>query len=543
MEENQKQPQDNEKNKLIIENNNIIQEKKDINEIKEKEGEIKENEKNKKIENDKIKETNNKIKENEGETKEKEKDKDKVKIIDNINETKENENKEKQNDLLEKIKKSPFILTNYILYFFYNSDNLNLNIFEKNIKAVKQKIYSIIKNKKENQDLYIILSTIYGAFLGDSMGSFCEFRTFNKENHLLIFNNNSSNIFMPGQVTDDSEMAMSLAYAIMDNGNYNSLNQHMIFYYYLIWYYSRPLDMGFTTSTALSTLQYSENVNITQNIFSEEIKQYISIQNSKSLANGLLMRISPLLCWFYMINKNYIKNILESKTSKKYYELYYKIYIEVEKDSQITHPNRENAVAGAILIFMGICAMEQKYSGLDILKMTNILFEDNKFNLSKEENILKNHFINIIQDYTKEGFNEDNYFKSVNNSIGYYLHAFKLTLYYLYRLDDMKKNMNIKEIYNKIIFSICDFGGDTDTNAAIVGMILGPLIGLENFDDKYLDIFLSFYSRHRVIYTNVFMYFYAKYLINISNNPPKTNDSKVNFNFYKILDVMMNKEI
>ena len=44
--------------------------------------------------------------------------------------------------------------------------------------------------------------------------------------------------------------------------------------------------MGFTTSTALSTLQLSDNVNITENIFSAQIKQYISIQNSNSLEQG-----------------------------------------------------------------------------------------------------------------------------------------------------------------------------------------------------------------------------------------------------------------
>ena len=44
--------------------------------------------------------------------------------------------------------------------------------------------------------------------------------------------------------------------------------------------------------------------------------------------------------------------------------------------------------------------------------------------------------------------------------------------------------MSLKEVYNNIIFDICDFGGDTDTNAAIVGMVIGSLIGLENLDKK-----------------------------------------------------------
>ena len=200
--------------------------------------------------------------------------------------------------------------------------------------------------------------------------------------------------------------------------------------------------------------------------------------------------------------------------ASNFFTLYHKIYVEIEKDSQLTHPNRENAVAGAIFVFMGLCSMEQKYSGKDILKMTKILFEHNIFN-SKEESILKSHFINNLKEFEKNNFDKDIYFGNLIDRMGYYLHAYKLTLYYLYNFND---KTNLKNIYNEIMYEICDFGGDTDTNAAIVGMIMGPLIGLDNFDKNYLETFLSFYSKDRMIYTNVFMYFYAKYLIDISNN-------------------------
>ena len=456
-----------------------------------------------------------------------------------------NNNKNENNDkiTLESIKESPYLHTEYILDILHNYNRLDLTIFNKNVNTIKQKIYSIIANKKENEDMYKILSTIYGAFLADSMGSFCEFKPFNKNNHLSIFNQNTHSIFKPGQVTDDSEMAMSQAYAIMDNSNFKTINENIFFYYYLIWYNSHPLDIGITTSNALNSLRLNNQVNIINDIFSETIKNNIKEKNSDSLANGLLMRISPLLSWFYMINKNYIKNVLDSKSTDNYYELYKKIYSEVEKDGQLTHPNRENAVSASIFIFMGICVMEQKYSGKDILNMLNILFEHKDFNLKTEEKIVKNHFISILNDLEKTGFEEDNYFRNLNNLMGYYLHAFKLTLYYLHNIDKMKKEMNIKEIYNNIIFKICDFGGDTDTNAAIVGMIMGPLIGLENFNNKYFDTFLSFYSKQRLIYTNVFMYYFANYLIDISNSSINTNNDKVNFNFYKMMEEMLNKEL
>ena len=282
-----------------------------------------------------------------------------------------------------------------------------------------------------------------------------------------------------------------------------------LYYYYLIWYNSNPLDIGFTTKKALNNLKLDENNNIKSHIFTEKIKQKIQKENSGSLANGLLMRISPILCWFYMVNREYIRKIIPTKNGGKYYELYTKIINQIIKDSQLTHPNRENTVVGAIYIFMGICTLEQKYSGKQILEMIEILLNDNNFRLKSEEKTLKNHFINIMSDIKKGDFTEEIYFNNLSNLMGYYLHAFKLTLYYLYKIDNMKQHKNIKEIYNQIIFSICDFGGDTDTNAAIVGMIVGPLIGIKNFDHKFLDTFLNYYSKKRIIYTNAFMYYYT----------------------------------
>ena len=478
-------------------------------------------------------------KNNPGSNKKKSNDKDKFKNIE----------EEKIQILI--FEKNPHEYTLYLLDLLYKTKEINFKLFEKNIKSIKKKINSIIdkRDDKENEDLYIILSTIYGAFLADSMGSFCEFTEFNRRNHDMIFKVTKDTIFQPGQVTDDSEMAMSLAYSIMDNPNKKSLNQNLMFFYYVIWYYSNPLDIGNTTETALSVIDQKyleQKLDITSNnIFNANIKKYINKSNKDSLANGLLMRLSPLLTWFYMMNKSYIKETLETdpndKTiSGKFYNLYQKIFVEVEKDGQLTHPNRENAVAGSILIFIGLCAMSRKFSGREILNLVQILFEDNHFNPKGEENKLRNYYIDLIQYLKDPSFNESIYFGNLSDQMGYYLHAFKFTIYNLYVFDDLKGN----NVYNQIINKICDYGGDTDTNAAIVGMIIGPLIGLENFDKSKLDIFLNFYSKTRLIYTNVLMYFYAKYLVDISENPTShTKNSKFKFNVGELLYDMTNKEI
>jgi len=441
------------------------------------------------------------------------------------------------------IKLNPHLATDYAFEIIKNSSRLNLALFDKNVIKLKEKIYDIIEHKELYDDLYKILSSIYGAFLADSMGSGTEFRSKDKNNHELIYKDGG--IFKPGQVTDDSEMAMSQAYGILDNYDYRNLNPNLLYYYYVLWSESNPSDIGTTTRAALINLNLNK-VNITdENIFSEKIKNKISIKNSGSLANGYLMRASPLLTWFYMVNKNYVIEIIQTKSSNKYFELYKKIHEEMAKDTQLTHPNRETAIAGSIMIFMGLCSIQQKYSGKEILEMASILLENSFFEEDEIGKTLKNIFKSNLNEFSKPNFSKDDFFSNLEIQMGFYRHAFNLTIYYLSVFDEQKKEMSLKDIYTNMMFDISDFGGDTDTNGAIVGMVMGPLIGMENFDKKYFDVFLSFYSRQRILYTNVYMYFYASYIIKLENKGLiiDRNASKVNFYFMQMILEMLNNEI
>ena len=101
--------------------------------------------------------------------------------------------------------------------------------------------------------------------------------------------------------------------------------------------------------------------------------------------------------------------------------------------------------------------------------------------------------------------------------------------------------MSLKEFFTNMMFDISDFGGDTDTNGAIVGMIMGPLIGMENYDRKYFDPLLSFYSRERLLYNNSFMYWYTYLIIMLSEIPiPKTIDNSCSYLFSKLFIGMIN---
>ena len=144
------------------------------------------------------------------------------------------------------------------------------NNFLKNNRLIVSKIKDIIKTPYN--DIYKILSCIYGAFLGDAIGAFCEFE-------------------------EPKEMALSLAYAIMDNPKKEELLVDYIYFYYGAWFNTQPLDFGNTTKSALQLFNFFQfNPNL--NSF-KDIEKIIFNNNINSLSNGFLMRKSPFIAWLY----------------------------------------------------------------------------------------------------------------------------------------------------------------------------------------------------------------------------------------------------
>ena len=428
------------------------------------------------------------------------------------------------------------ILSYFYIYLFRHSKDINFSIFSKNIQILSKKINSI--SPKKNFDMYIGLSCIFGAFLGDSLGGHCEFMQSSLNNHNRIYTNER---FKNGQVTDDSEMAISKAFAIMDMSDINNLDQNLLFYYYGIWIFSMPLDQGFTTSSALHNFRIQTMPIDGKNLFSDEIRKKIAKQNCNSKANGALMRISTLIVWFHYKNKNEIKTILKSDCIAQFFELYAKIYIEVEKDFEITHPNKENIVSGALLTFMTLCSMNQ-YKGEETIKKLLLLLENDIFNTSPDETTLKLLVKKTLDEIGKENFQNFEYFKNVISNQGYYVHAFKLCIYYLSVID--KKRKSEKNIYLKIIQEICDYGGDTDTNSSIVGTVIGPMIGYLNFtNDKLFHNLINFFEPNRILYTSSLIYYFIEYLDNCFNKNKIGNNNMIKFNTLKTILDMITKNI
>ena len=393
--------------------------------------------------------------------------------------------------------------------------DLDKKIIEKNIEKIADRLNDI--DTEKDKDKYVTLSCIFGAFLGDSMGSACEFSPKSNKNHESIFKIKNG-IFEPGEVTDDSEMAMSAAFAYIDLINEDPLiTQDLIYYYFCVWRTSGPKDIGHATTNAL---RYWTPSKLQETIFNYKMVQ---IQNWDSLANGFLMRISTFIAYFYYNNLSYIKETIETyfKTNRnktdeltdEMINLLFKIFNESIKNTEITHPNYENGISSAVFTLMSLTGMVMKDA-----KLVYILFyqiSNSKKFINFEEN--KNKSLDYSLKSTQKKYNEiikdieNKNEPSVTSLIGYYMHGFKLSVYYLYKYPEMAANQD-SNLYYKIMCDVCDYGGDTDTNCAIVGAMIGPLIGYKNFNKELFDIFIRFIPEERCQFNSAFMYVYVDYL-------------------------------
>ena len=417
-----------------------------------------------------------------------------------------------------------------------NQKTINLPILKENIEAIYTKLYSLDPIKERHK--YLCLSCIFGAFLGDSMGSCCEFSYESPNNHLAIFQYKHG-IFSPGEVTDDSEMAMSAAFAYIDILNENpAMIQNILYYYYGLWRCSGPKDIGGATTTALRF--WNENYNILNTKFNGN---YTRNANWDSLANGFLMRISTFISYYYythiqviydIIQNFFIHEVTNKDLPDTIINLYLDIYKESYKNVEITHPNYENGISSAVFTLMVLVGMVTQDAKKVYSIFTRISKSKKFIECHKDKTV--NHYAKFVQSKYVQIISEitSNKKISVYSQMGYYLHGFKLSVLFLYKYPDMAQNNN-KDLYDKIMCDVCDYGGDTDTNCAIVGAMIGPLIGYKNFKKDLFDKFIRFIPIRRCQYTSAFMYVYIDYLEEkLLNNKQGNTEIKDNNNINMI---------
>ena len=264
-----------------------------------------------------------------------------------------------------------------------------------------------------------------GALVGDAAGATLEFchKEITEEMALKAMSMpGGGNIRVgPGQITDDGELTLTLWQALK-SGELTSLMKG-----YNDWYESCPFDMGRTCSLAFGTFyDYFKG----RNVFSiNGCKDVINKMNELSEANGALMRATAIATWAVNDIDMGIKWARE--------------------DSLLSHPSI-------------VC---QEVNMIYVSAIIHIL----SGKTPQETLELTNEFVNkqITSDKVKKWYFEESLDISemdATRQIGHVRWGFVMAIYFL-RNPDISYEEAIKITLMK--------GGDTDTNAAIVGGMVG----------------------------------------------------------------------
>lgn len=390
----------------------------------------------------------------------------------------------------------PYLKQNHELYsdfIFALLPQLFGSCKENYVNSVKNFISNKLNSYTEEKEFYYGLSCVLGAFLGDAMGSYAEFNGPDDNNRKLVWAD-VNKVFgtRKGQVTDDSEMAMCDAYALLEgNGLYNP---DRIAYFYRMWIRSQPFDKG-NTMTAAITGGSSDNSVIYYDGLAQNMRNNSKTFNGTSLSNGFLMKATPLAVWLHFNFKDYI----EYEFSQKRFSAFDVVYHFIQDEASMSHPNPEAHLALFIYCFIifEVIRQQVKNQGTSITSCFEKVWEStvtflDHLEMKDFQRFSRYPFKGLIREIKDKKISSKSeaiaYLKSKKmgtENIGYYYHALTLCLFFLKNISFFSNEINS---FDEIILLICDLGGDTDTNAAILGGILGGGYGFRSFSTKATEM-------------------------------------------------------
>lgn len=142
------------------------------------------------------------------------------------------------------------------------------------------------------------LGAILGACVGDAAGAKLEFAsgdlTPSRVDNAMTLPGGGCWGVAPGQITDDGELTLSLARTLSEGG----FNLERIARSYASWFDSSPFDIGMAIQNALGSCRDPQWASVRERDgYAAAMRQAAALHNQVSKANGSLMRATPLGVW------------------------------------------------------------------------------------------------------------------------------------------------------------------------------------------------------------------------------------------------------
>ena len=301
-------------------------------------------------------------------------------------------------------------------------------------------------------DINKIKGVLYGVAVGDALGTRYEFSeaidasikvdSDMLDDHLPLLGGGPFNT-LPGQISDDTEMSLCLLGSLANLGVYD---QNDVAKKYIEWFRSKPIDIGKTIYRSLFTRKPS----LTRD---DMIKNSMEL-NSASLSNGVLMRISPLA-------------VYSIKLSTK------DLNFAIKKECELTHPNA--IIYDAVSVYC--LAIKYLINGITIDELYDKL-ENECCKTPRVKILLRDSFYNPEPSYVIDEDLRERYIKTDDKKYqGYFGVAFQNAFYELFNGTDFESSL----------INIIKRGGDTDTNCAIAGGLLGAYYGYDSINKNWIN--------------------------------------------------------
>ena len=275
----------------------------------------------------------------------------------------------------------------------------------------------------EDETLDRAKGCLFGQVIGDNLGGLVEFQSEGEIAHLYPkgvrdLRDGGRWKLLAGQATDDSELALALARTLLETGSYD---REAVATAYGNWYESGPFDIGCAIGRALSAAATADT--------GCKAEASSSQADSDSQANGSLMRVSPIGIWARQPK-------IADRTARE--------------DSRLTHPHE--VCADACGVFAAAIA-EGIHSG-DRREMLRVALAQTLTDTVKDA-------------LARAGKGEEPEDYSRWDS-GWVLIALQNAFCHL------RRGATVEDA----LVATVGKGGDTDTNGAIAGALLGAADGL-----------------------------------------------------------------
>jgi ADP-ribosylglycohydrolase len=284
---------------------------------------------------------------------------------------------------------------------------------------------------------------LVGQIAGDSLGSLVEFETSaaieqRYPGGVRFLSNGGTWGTIAGQPTDDSELALALARSLALLGTYD---EEAVARAYAAWYASAPFDIGGTTRTALSAAAAAGRTG------ADMASAARKAANRSSQANGALMRISPLGIFGVRLVPTELAAC-------------------ARMDAALSHPHP--VCQDSNVVYVAAVAFAIRTGG------PPDRIYDHALEISE-----KHSFGPTIRERLREA--ETRPPADYHRQQGWVLVAFQNAFFQLLHAPNMEEG----------VVDTVRRGGDTDTNAAIAGALLGAAWGLQAVPRQWLDCVLN----------------------------------------------------